>query len=181
MVKLFHGLFVLTSATLLSFSLPTAPDDMVDFDAKHKVVDDQPDYVANIQLIIPKYSEWVDGTDQSQYERGEHAMQYHFTQKQVDENVKFSFVWTTYERKDVPKTFFTTPYWNMTCNVAAGQAFDGTASFTLDTKEPWIHIDEAKAWAGVSCNVPECLAEACKDEKTPRIDTVRYRSSRIGL
>ncbi|WVQ68392.1 uncharacterized protein L199_006600 [Kwoniella botswanensis] len=164
MIKLIHTLLLITSfcPTLLA----GIPDE-------HQEVDDnnEAETIAKVKVTIPKYSEWINGEDQADYERGEDSITYGFTQKEVDENKKYPFVWTTLDHVDVPKTMFPTPFWNMSCNVSAGQAFEGTASFTLSDKKPWINVDEAKSWAGISCSEAKCLAEACKDEDTPVIDT----------
>ncbi|WVW85470.1 hypothetical protein I302_107508 [Kwoniella bestiolae CBS 10118] len=160
MTKLVHALLPI-SIVLPTPALAAAPEK----DAKGEIV-------AKVKLTIPKYSEWINSDDQNDYKRGEDQVNYGFTQKDIDDEKKYQFVWSTLEHiDDVPKTFFPTPYWNITCEVGAGQAFDGAASFTLSEKEPWIKVNEAKPWTGVSCKEPKCLAEACKDEAAPVIDT----------
>ncbi|OCF57574.1 hypothetical protein L486_05033 [Kwoniella mangroviensis CBS 10435] len=164
MDQLIHTLLLITSfcPTLLA----GISDELKDVDHENEA-----DKIAKLKLNIPKYSEWIYGEDQADYKRGEDTITYEFTQEEIEEKKKYSFVWTTLEQVDVPKTTLSTPYWNMSCEVAAGQAYEGGASFTLSEKKPWIKIDGAKSWAGVSCSEAKCLAEACKDEDTPMIDT----------
>ncbi|WWC90507.1 uncharacterized protein L201_005443 [Kwoniella dendrophila CBS 6074] len=131
----------------------------------------EPKYAAQIKLTIPKHSEWVNSTSQLDYKRGETDILYNFTQKDIHDQKKFEFTWTTQEHQDVSKTYFPTPYWNTTCQIAAGQSFEGIAYFILSDKEPWIKAEDAKPWAGISCREPKCLASACKNDKAPHIDT----------
>ncbi|WRT68547.1 uncharacterized protein IL334_005524 [Kwoniella shivajii] len=127
---------------------------------------------AQIKLHIPRYTEFLSASDPNDHHRGDYDVFFNFTKEDLNNHKRYEFVWTTLEHVDTPETLLMTPYWNMTCFASASEPFKDAAAFTLMEKKPWIKVDHAKPWAGISCIAPKCLATACRAQATPVIDTV---------